>query len=302
MAERVDPVVLVTGSNGQVGTALLSRLTGFGRLVAAERNLLDLSDLAQVRRVVSQVKPAVIVNCAAYTAVDKAESDSELTMRINGEAPGVLAEEARRTGALLVHYSTDYVFDGSKDGAYVESDTPNPLNVYGASKLAGERAIAQAGGAWLVLRTSWVYGLYGKNFLLTMLRLGAQKKEIPVVADQFGAPTWAGTIADLTVQMLQQTPVAEKEALSWWTQRSGVYHMTAAGATSWAGFAEAIFAQAELDVTPTVMPIPTEAYPTPARRPRNSRLSNEKVAQAFNIQSPDWLVELQRCMSSHGQS
>ncbi|AUT60276.1 dTDP-4-dehydrorhamnose reductase [Paraburkholderia terrae] len=293
MTDRREPVILVTGVTGQVGAELLVRLNPAWRVIGVDRNGLDLSDLHQIRRVVADVRPTVILNGAAYTAVDKAESDAQTAMRINGEAPGVLAEEARKIGALLVHYSTDYVFDGAKDDAYVESDQPNPLNVYGATKLAGEHAIEQAGGAWVVLRTSWVYGAHGKNFLLTMLRLAEQKRELSIVADQFGAPTWARMIADLTARMLEETPGEV------WAGRSGVYHLTAAGSTSWAGFAEAIFEHAGLTARPKVVPIGTSEYPTPARRPRNSRLSCTKLAETFGIRVPGWDDELRRCLAAY---
>lgn len=293
MTDRCAPVVLVTGVSGQVGSELLTRLDPAWRVAGVGRRNLDLSDLAQIRRVVTELRPDIILNAAAYTAVDQAESDEAAAMRINGEAPGVLAEEARKIGALLVHYSTDYVFDGTKTGAYVETDQPNPLNVYGASKLAGERAIEQVGGAWAVLRTSWVYGTRGKNFLLTMLRLAQQRPELSIVADQIGAPTWARTIADLTVRMLDDGTsfVPEK-----WTERSGLYHLTASGATSWAGFAEAIFEHARLESRPKIKPIATSEYPTPARRPHNSRLSCAKFAATFGIPAPEWDEALRRCM------
>ncbi|MEX3931253.1 dTDP-4-dehydrorhamnose reductase [Paraburkholderia phymatum] len=298
MIDRREPLVLVTGVAGQVGAELLGRLNLVCRVVGVGRNELDLSDLAQIQRVVEKVRPTVILNAAAYTAVDKAESDEPAAMRINGEAPGVLAEEARKIGALLVHYSTDYVFDGTKDGAYVETDHPNPLNVYGATKLAGECAIEQAAGAWVVLRTSWVYGAYGKNFLLTMLRLAEQKPELSIVADQFGAPTWARTIAELTARMLEVMPGGLAATSTDWSGRSGIYHLTAAGATSWAGFAEAIFEHAGLTSRPKVKAIGASEYPTPARRPHNSRLSGVKLAETFGIRAPHWDDELLRCLSA----
>jgi dTDP-4-dehydrorhamnose reductase len=207
----------------------------------------------------------LIVNAAAYTAVDAAESDVAAAMRLNAEAPDILAQEAKRLGALLVHYSTDYVFDGTKDGPYEEDDAANPLNVYGTSKLAGEQAIAASGCAHLILRTSWVYGARGKNFLRTMLQLGAQREELSVVADQIGAPTWSRTIA--------------------------------AGATSWHGFAEAIFEFSDLAKKPVVTPIQAASYPTPAARPANSRISNDKLASAFGVRAPDWRDALRLCMA-----
>jgi dTDP-4-dehydrorhamnose reductase len=242
---------------------------------------------------VREVKPTLIVNPAAYTAVDKAESDVEAAMRANGEAPGVLAEEAKRLSAALVHYSTDYVFDGTKDSAYVEDDEVKPQNVYGKSKLAGEQAIAASGCDHLIFRTSWVYGARGKNFLLTMLRLGAERDELSVVADQIGAPTWSNTIAALTANVLAQAVSADD---GWWSGKSGVYHLTAGGSTSWHGFAEAIFEKSSLTKKPVVKPIPASAYPTPATRPANSRMSQRKLLDAFGIEAPDWRDALDLCM------
>jgi dTDP-4-dehydrorhamnose reductase len=286
------PTILLTGANGQVGFELTRTLQGLGVLVALDRSGLDLADLAQVRAVVRQVKPALIVNAAAYTAVDRAESEPELAQRINGVAPGVLAEEAKRLGAPLIHYSTDYVFDGAKDVAYVEGDAANPQNVYGASKLAGERAIADIGGAHLVLRTSWVYGRRGKNFLLTMLKLAAERPELRIVADQYGAPTWSATIATITAHVIAQGLAVSREDAEWWHRKSGVYHLTASGSTSWFGFAEAIFEMSALGSKPKVLPITTSEYPVPAKRPANSRLSNDKLTAAFDLFPTDWRAAL----------
>ncbi len=295
MTRREEQTILLTGVNGQVGFELARSLQGLGKVVALGRNVLDLADLDQVRRVVREVKPGLIVNPAAHTAVDKAETDVEAAMRLNAEAPGVLAEEAKRLGAALVHYSTDYVFDGTKDGAYVESDAVNPQNVYGKSKLAGEQAIAAAGCAHLIFRTSWVYGTRGKNFLLTMLRLGAEREELGVVADQIGAPTWSATIAALSANVLAQTPATGEG--DWWQEHSGTYHLTASGATSWHGFAEAIFEFSDLAKKPVVKPIPASSYPTPAARPSNSRISNDKLASTFGVRAPDWREALRLCMA-----
>lgn len=288
--------ILVTGVNGQVGYELARTLQGLGRVVAVDRSTLDLSNLDQIRAVVRDVKPALIVNPAAYTAVDKAEQEPELAMRINGEAPGVLAEEAKKLGAALIHYSTDYVFDGEKQDAYVESDPTNPQNAYGRTKLAGERAIAATGVDHLVLRTSWVYGTRGKNFLLTMLRLGADRPELKVVADQFGAPTWCNTIATLTAHIAAQS-FAAPDANSWWQERSGVYHLCCADSTSWHGFASAIFELADLPNRPSTLPIPAAEYPTPAKRPSNSRMSNAKLAQVFGLAAPHWREALRLCLT-----
>ncbi|CAL8473183.1 dTDP-4-dehydrorhamnose reductase [Caballeronia sp. S22] len=294
MSESLDRTILLTGVSGQVGFELARTLQGLGRVVAVDRSALDLCDLDQIRRVVREVRPALIVNPAAYTAVDMAESNIDAAMRANGEAPGVLAEEAKRLNAALIHYSTDYVFDGTKDGAYVEDDAVNPQNVYGKGKLAGERAIAASGCNHLIFRTSWVYGSRGKNFLLTMLRLGKERDELNVVADQIGAPTWSVTIAALTANVLAQAVTAGD---GWWSEKSGVYHLTAGDSTSWHGFAQAIFDYAWLDRKPVVKPIQATAYPTPAKRPANSRMSNDKLASAFGLCAPDWREALRLCMA-----
>lgn len=290
-----EPTILVTGVNGQVGFELLRSLQGLGRVVACDRSVLDLSDLDRVRSVVRELKPSIIVNPAAYTAVDKAETDVDAARRLNAEVPRAFAEEAARLGAALVHYSTDYVFDGTKEGAYVETDATNPQNVYGLTKLEGEQAIAATGCAHLILRTSWVYGRRGKNFLLTMLKLGSERPELRVVADQVGAPTWSKTIATATAHIVAQALAADDA--DWWAQRSGVYHFTSAGATSWHGFAEAIFAQAMGERAPRVLPIPASDYPVPAKRPSNSRLSHDKLTEAFGLRLPDWADALTLCLS-----
>ena len=290
-----EPTILVTGVNGQVGFELLRSLQGLGRVVACDRSMLDLSDLDRVRSVVRELKPSIIVNPAAYTAVDKAEADVDAARRLNVEVPRAFAEEAARLGAALVHYSTDYVFDGTKEGAYVETDATNPQNVYGLTKLEGEQAIAATGCAHLILRTSWVYGRRGKNFLLTMLKLGSERPELRVVADQVGAPTWSKTIATATAHIVAQALAADDA--DWWAQRSGVYHFTSAGATSWHGFAEAIFAQAMGEHAPKVLPIPASDYPVPAKRPSNSRLSHDKLTEAFGLRLPDWADALKLCLS-----
>lgn len=292
---KPEPTILVTGVNGQVGFELLRSLQGLGRVVACDRSMLDLSDLERVRGVVRALKPSIIVNPAAYTAVDKAETDVDAARRLNAEVPRVFAEEAARTGAALVHYSTDYVFDGTKEGAYVETDATNPQNVYGLTKLEGEQAVAATGCAHLILRTSWVYGRRGKNFLLTMLKLGSERPELRVVADQIGAPTWSKTIATATSHIVAQALAADGS--DWWARHSGVYHFTSAGATSWHGFAEAIFANAMGERAPKVVPIPASDYPVPAKRPSNSRLSHDKLTAAFGLRLPDWADALKLCLS-----
>ncbi len=284
--------ILLTGVSGQVGYELERSLQALGEVVAVDRARMDLSDLDQVRDVVRAVRPGLIVNPAAYTAVDKAEMEPELAYRINAEAPAVMAAEARALGAAMVHYSTDYVFDGSKQGAYVETDTTNPINVYGHSKLAGEQAIAAAGIAHLILRTSWVYGMRGKNFLLTMLRLAGERDELRVVADQHGAPTWSRTLADTTAVLLAQ---ARSGGAPWWESHSGIYHLSAEGQTTWHGFTEAIVATAGLSCK--VIPIASSEYPVPARRPVNSVMSSEKLMQKLAA-LPEWDDALRLCLHS----
>ncbi|WP_420849414.1 dTDP-4-dehydrorhamnose reductase [Paraburkholderia bryophila] len=296
---REQRTILLTGANGQVGFELMRSLQGLGKVTALDRADLDLGDLDQVRRAVRELKPNLIVNAAAYTAVDFAETDVSVAMLLNADVPAVLAEEAARLGIPLIHYSTDYVFDGTKDVAYVEDDATNPQNVYGQSKFAGEQAIAAVGCAHLIFRTSWVYGTRGKNFLLTMLRLGASREEINVVVDQLGAPTWSNTIATLTGNVLSQAIMHENDAWAeWWGGNSGVYHLTASGVTSWHGFAEAIFALTEGGRKPVVHPIPASSYPTQAKRPANSRLSNDKLENTFGVRAPDWRDALRLCMAS----
>lgn len=290
--------ILVTGINGQVGYELLRSLQGLGRVVGCDRAALDLDNPDAIRRVVREVKPTLIVNPAAYTAVDKAESDVEGATRLNVQAPAVLAEEAKQLGAALVHYSTDYVFDGTKDSPYVETDAVNPQNVYGRTKLEGEQVIAASGCDHLILRTSWVYGRRGKNFLLTMLKLGAERPELKVVADQIGAPTWSRTIATTTAHVVAQGLAGQRSGdANWWCERSGVYNLTAGGATSWHGFTEAILGIAMGEKAPKVLPIPASDYPVPAKRPANSRLAVDKLAQTFGLRLPQWDEALRLCLT-----
>lgn len=281
--------ILLTGIHGQVGRELLRALQPLGEVIAFDRPALDLAQPDRIRASVRGAKPGIIVNPAAYTAVDKAESEPELALAINGAAPGILAEEARRLGALLVHFSTDYVFDGAKPEPYVESDVAAPLNSYGRSKLAGERAIEATGCRHLIFRTCWVYGLRGRNFLRTMLRLAAERDELAVVADQFGAPTWARLIAEATAL-----------ALARHTGQQGIYHLAAAGATSWHGFAEAIVARAHrtglLAGQPPVRRLASTEYPTPAARPANSRLDCTRLERDFSLRLPDWETQLELCL------
>jgi dTDP-4-dehydrorhamnose reductase len=292
------PRVLVTGADGQVGRALLKEFGGNAELISCNRQDLDLSDAGQIRNRVREVAPDVILNAGAYTAVDRAESEPNLAMAVNGVAPGVLAEEARRAGALLVHYSTDYVFDGLKEGPWVEDDATNPLSVYGASKLAGEEAIRTVGGRFLILRTSWVYAQEGKNFVLTMLRLGHERDPLNVVDDQVGAPTTAAELARGTHTIVTGLLEGRFGADGDWP---GTYHMTCSGQVSWCGFARAIFDRASklLDGRkPKVNAIATSDYPTPAKRPRNSVLSNEKLERTFGVKLAPWESALDEVLAA----
>lgn len=274
---------LILGAQGQLGIELRKAFQIVGQMVALDRAACDLTDASAIRAKMQQFRPDVILNAAAYTAVDRAESEPDLAMRINGEAPGVLAEEAKKSNALLIHYSTDYVFDGSKREPWTEHDPVHPINQYGLSKLAGERNIQQVGGRFLIFRTSWVFSPHGHNFLRTMLRLGRERKELKIVNDQTGAPTSALALATATYRIL--TYLSEHDL----TRFAGIYHMTCAGKTTWSGFAEAIFAKARADKAwSAVVGIPASQYPTAAVRPANSLLSNAKLKAAFNIELPCW--------------
>jgi dTDP-4-dehydrorhamnose reductase len=284
--------ILLTGKSGQLGYELERSLQGLGEVVALDRAGMDLSDLDQVRDVIRRLQPGLIVNPAAYTAVDKAESEPALAHRINAEAPGLMAQEAARLGAAIVHYSTDYVFDGSKASAYLEGDATGPLNVYGASKLAGEQAIAAAGARHLIFRTSWVYGMRGKNFLLTMLRLASEREELRIVDDQHGAPTWSRTIADTSALILAQARVGGDD---WWARHGGVYHLSSQGRTTWYGFTQAILAAAHIDCR--LIPISSADYPVPARRPNNSVLSSDRLIGGF-CHLPQWQDALRLCLQT----
>jgi dTDP-4-dehydrorhamnose reductase len=284
----------LTGSNGQIGWELSRALAPLGEVVAYDRSGMDLTVPDRIVAAVRTARPGIIVNAAAYTAVDQAEREPEVARTVNATAVGVLAEEAKRTRALLIHYSTDYVFDGTKEAPYVEEDTPNPLNEYGRSKLAGEQAIRQIDGPHLIVRTSWVYAARGRNFLLTMIRLLRERSEVRVVSDQIGAPTSAQAIAAATADIL------EKHGAAALGERRGVYHVTASGSTSWHEFAAAI-ARLERSAA-RVVAIPSEAYPTPARRPRNSRLSNEKALRQFGVVLPQWEAGLEACYAALGKA
>ncbi|NBB09014.1 dTDP-4-dehydrorhamnose reductase [Pseudomonas sp. SLFW] len=284
--------ILISGQHGQVSQALQHTLKDLGELIVVGRDQLDLSAPESIRNVVREVKPDLIINAAAHTAVDQAESEPDLAYAINATSPGVFSEEAAALGIPFIHYSTDYVFDGSKNEAWTETDTPHPLGVYGSSKLAGEQAIEKAGGQYLILRTSWVYSLTGRNFLLTMQRLLQEREKLTIVADQIGAPTWAGTIAQSTRALIERWRDGEPGA---W----GVYHLTASGETSWAGFAGAIGQELIKVGKPcaTIEPIPSSAYPTPAKRPLNSRLDCSRLQQEWGVSQPDWHAALLECLA-----
>jgi dTDP-4-dehydrorhamnose reductase len=284
--------ILLTGSHGQVGWELRRTLAPLGKVLALDAAELDLAQPSAIREAVRSIRPDIIVNPAAYTAVDKAEGEQALAQAVNGDAPGVFAEEARALGAWMVHYSTDYVFDGEKQDAYVETDAPNPQSVYGATKLAGEEAVRAAGGKHLIFRTSWVYGSRGHNFMLTMLRLSRERKELRVVNDQIGAPTWCRSLAEMTAQALAQLHRPGAEA----GEVSGTYHMTSSGSVSWHGFAAEILARSHIVPLPALHAIPSSEYPTPARRPKNSVLSNEKLYRTFGLTAGDWRDNLALCM------
>lgn len=272
--------ILLTGKGGQVGWELERALAPLGELIAFDRAELDLADPDELTSVLRDVKPAIIVNAAAYTAVDRAEAEREAAFSVNARAPALIAEEARRLGALLVHYSTDYVFDGTKPVAYTEDDATCPLGVYGASKLAGEQALGASGASHWIFRTSWVYAPRGRNFMITILRLAREGKPLRVVDDQIGAPTSAAMIARATAAAIARF-AARLEIPA-----PGIYHLSAAGQTSWYGFARAILA--EFGLANSIDPIPASEYPLPANRPANSLLDNSRVAANFGIRLPDW--------------
>lgn len=297
--------ILLTGVTGQVGWELQRILMTLGEVISVGRDVgnamqMDLTQPNSIRSIIREVKPDLIVNSAAYTAVDKAESEAELAMAINGVAPGVIAEEALKLGAAIIHYSTDYVFDGKNNIPYTEEDEPVPQNVYGKTKLAGEQAIQAVGVPHLILRTSWVYGLRGKNFLLTMLRLARDRKEIQVVDDQIGAPTWSRMIAEVTLQILSHSSGNMSDFLA---DKGGLYHLTASGQTSWYGFAKAIFEHDMGDTTyrtlKRLLPITSKEYPTPAKRPSYSLLDSQKLSNTFELAMSEWERYLELALNSN---
>lgn len=290
--------ILLLGKDGQVGWQLQRSLAPLGTVSAVGRERCDLADLDGLRRLIRAEKPKIIVNAAAYTAVDKAESEPELAARINAEAPGVLAEEAKRLGALLVHYSTDYVFDGRKPTPYVESDAPNPASVYGRSKLAGEQAIAAAGCRALIFRTSWVFGARGNNFVKTILRLAGEGRALRIIDDQVGSPTPAALISGVTGLVLAAVRRGENAP-----DGARLYHLAAANPVSWCGFARTIVDDASrtpgfsgLPAPESIAAIGTADYPLPAPRPANSRFDCARLESDFGLEMPDWRPYLQRML------
>ena len=299
--------ILLTGVNGQVGHALKMLLTentslSQHQVVALSREQLDLASTHDIKRIVREIKPDLIINSAAYTAVNKAESEPALANAINAIAPQILAEEGARLNAALIHFSTDYVYDGSKTSAYVETDAVNPVSIYGKSKLAGEEAIRAVGLPHLILRTSWVYGTYGKNFLKTILRLAAERDSLRIVGDQFGAPTSSESIAKAVVSLVDSWQCSQES-------QSGVYHFTNSGQTSWHGFSCEIINEYNQLTTEKNWPalktkmhaitaISTADYLTPAVRPANSQLNNTKLKQTFGIALPSWQQGLQQTMQT----
>jgi dTDP-4-dehydrorhamnose reductase len=281
----MTPRLLVIGKIGQVGWELRRTLAPLGSLVCVDFPEIDLTDPDSIRKWVRETSPSVVINAAAYTAVDKAETESDRCNKINGVAPSILAEEAKKIGALLVHYSTDYVYDGSKSEPYLETDSPNPLSAYGHSKFAGDQAIIASGVPHLIFRLCWVYGARGQNFMLTIMRLAREREKLRIVSDQFGCPTWSRMIAETTALALKQVLATASPA-----QFTGIYHLAASGHTNWHGFASSI-----VDLMPTdqkkckqVEPITTAEYPLPARRPAYSVLSCEKLKRTFGLQLPSW--------------
>ena len=289
VSSHQPPRILITGKNGQLGWELARTFAQCGEIFAFDRDELNLADADAIRRCCRKIKPALILNAGAYTAVDRAEQEPDLAMQINGVAPRVFTEEANRLGAALIHYSTDYVFSGDAVTPYVEDDSTSPQNVYGKTKLAGEQAVCEVAERFLVFRTSWVYAARRQNFLLTMLRLASEREELRVVADQIGSPTWVKTLADFT-----RAAVRDDATLA---IADGIYHLSANGRTSWHGFAEAIF-NAIPDpnrIAKRVVPISTENFPTPAKRPAFSVLSNNKIESATKRRVPDWQDQLAAC-------
>lgn len=296
--------ILLTGGTGQIGWELQRTLPPLGEVVAPTRETLDLTDPDAIRDAVREWTPDLIVNAAAFTDVDRAEEEPELARLVNGVAPGILAEEAHRIGAFLVHYSTDYVFDGRKREPYGEDDETNPLNVYGETKLQGEEAVRAAGTPHLMLRTSWVYGLRRRNFLTTMLRLFLEREEVRVVDDQVGCPTWCRLVAEATLVILSKLGIQPNGGSVRFAEWGSSYHLSASGEASWYGFAQEIRNRLRGGTSEVslrlerIEPIETGEYPSPARRPAYSVLSNERVQRSFNFTLPTWERHLDLCLAS----
>jgi dTDP-4-dehydrorhamnose reductase len=292
--KKTTGLILLTGATGQVGNELLNTLSPLGEVIAPPRSTLDLANIQSIRETIRTLRPRWIVNPAAYTAVDKAESEPDLAYAINRDAIRAIGEEAATIGAGIIHFSTDYVFDGTGTKPYVETDPTNPVSVYGASKLAGEQALAQTGAVHLIFRTSWVYGATGKNFLLTILKLAREREHLRIVGDQHGAPTWSRDLAQMTAHVIGQieATAAGQNLTTALADSSGIYHASDAGETTWHGFAaEAIRQQREREPNTRfaeIEAITTAEYPTPAKRPANSRLNCARLEQRFNWRMPDW--------------
>jgi len=289
------PRILLIGKIGQVGCELRRALAPMARVTCVDFPEIDLTSGDSIRRWVREARPNIVINAAAYTAVDKAESEPDKAMQINGIAPGILAEEAKTCGALMVHYSTDYVFDGTKTTPYLETDLPNPLGAYGRSKLAGDDAIRAVAGVHLIFRLCWVYGARGQNFMLTMLRLAREREKLRVVSDQNGCPTWSRMIAETTALALKQVAAASDRSAF-----TGTYHVASSGVTSWHGFAQTIInlMPAEGKKCSVVEAISTAEYPTPAKRPAYSVLACDKLQRTFGLHLPDWEESLKQVLES----
>lgn len=309
----MKPVILLTGKSGQVGREMLPLLPQLGEMVALGRDQLDLSKPDEIRRTIREVRPQLIVNAAAYTAVDRAETDQSMAHEVNAEAPELMAVEAKKIGAVLLHYSTDYVFDGTKISPYDEEDFTNPINAYGKTKLAGEQAIRASGVPHLIFRTAWVYATQGKNFLLTILRLATEREELRIVSDQVGSPTCASELAAATCKILAR--IIEKNRGQFvFSGAGGTYHMSAAGQTTWYEFARAILDEARATshaqgwlaeatkgrpcIARRVIPISTEEFHSPTHRPAYSILSNSRMTQTFGLSLPEWRAQLKGCFAS----
>ncbi len=290
--------ILLTGKTGQIGEELNNIVGDLGNLITVDKEQLDLSKPNSIEPVILDIKPDIIINPAAYTAVDKAEEEPDLAMTVNAIAPGLLAKAARKVGAGLIHYSTDYVFDGYSEIPYKEEDPPNPLNVYGKTKLAGEKSVAEAGIPFLIIRTGWVYSLHGKNFLRTIKKLAEEKDIIQVIDDQIGAPTWARSVALKTHQILKQC-LNKKWLETKDPSLSGIFHLTCQGKTSWHGFARKVLNISNASQNIKLISIPTSDYPAPATRPSNSLLNNEKIQKVFGLDMPHWEDALKYCMDSN---